>query len=113
MKKCKYKPGEKVYFLRTTYLEHGRIKIGNKEFCIGLKSFNNVEKGVIDSYYYDDNRKSYRYYIKNDHDVTEAVIYEDEIFINEKKALLACKRKNKYTYQYMREELKKLKAIIG
>lgn len=113
MKKCKYKSNEHVYFLRTIYLDDKKIKVGNKEFCMGLKSFNYVEKGLINSYIYDDNRKSYRYYIKNNHDVIEAVIYEDEIFINEKKALLACKRKNKHTYQYMYKELKELKKIIG
>ena len=33
MKKCKYKSGEKVYFLRTIYLDNKKIKVGNKEFC--------------------------------------------------------------------------------
>ncbi|MBR2246430.1 MAG: hypothetical protein IJ880_05295 [Bacilli bacterium] len=113
MKKCKYKSGEKVYFLRTIYLDNKKIKVGNKEFCMGLKSFNYIDKGLIDNYIYDDNRKSYVYYIKNNYDITTAIIYENEIFINEKKALLACKKKNKYTYKYMLKELKELKKIIG
>lgn len=110
--KNKFKKNQNVYFLRTIYLDNKRIKIGNKEFCMGLKSFNHIDKGLIDSYIYDDNRKSYLYYIKNNHDVTAAVIYENEIFINEKKALLACKKKNKYTYKYMLKELKELKEVI-
>lgn len=113
MKKCKYKSGEKVYFLRTIYLNNKRIKVGNKEFYMGLKYFNYIDKGLINSYDYDDYRKSYRYYIKNNHDATENIIYENEIFINEKKALLACKKKNKYTYKYMCKELKELKKTIG
>lgn len=113
MKKCKYKSGEEVYFLRTIYLDDKKIKVGNKEFRMGLKSFNYIDKGLIDSYIYDDNRKSYIYYIKNNYNITAAIIYENEIFINEKKALLACKKKNKYTYQYMLKELKELKTIIG
>lgn len=111
MKKYKYKSGEKVYFLRTIYIDDKHIKIGNKDFYMSTKSFQSINKGIICNKLDLRNYTEHIYEIK-DNKGFSFCIFEKEVFKNEKKALLYCRKKNKYTYKDMCKELKELKAII-
>lgn len=112
MKKCKYKSNEHVYFLRIMYIDVKYLKIGNKSFFMATKCFYYIDEGYIINSFYSEAIKSYLYNIKNN-DYEEYTGFEKEIFLDKKKALLACKKKNKYTYKNMCKELKELKEIIG
>lgn len=111
MKKCKYKSGEKIYFLRIMYVDDEHIKIGNKEFCMFTKCFYYIDEGYIINSFYSEAIKSYLYNIENND--KKYTSFEKEMFLDKEKALLLCKKKNKYTYKNMCKELKELKAIIG
>lgn len=110
MKKCKFKKNQNVYFVIHDHIDDMTVRVGNKSFFMGIKSFENIKKGKINNVEYDKNTKSNRYYIETDNG--EYVIYESYIFKDEQKALLHCKRHNKYTYLEFYDELKKLKKLI-
>lgn len=110
MKKCKYKSNEKIYFVRMMSVNDKYIKIGDKQFFISTKFFYYIDEGYILNSFYNESIKSYLYNIKNN--FGNYTSFENEIFINKEKALLVCKKKNKYTYKNMYKELKELKKTI-
>lgn len=107
----KYKINDIVYFIHTKYIDGENIKIGNKDFYISTKSFQSVNKGIIC------NKLDLRGYTEHIYEIKcnkgfTFCISEKNIFKNEEKALLYCRKKNKDTYKCMYNELKKLKEII-
>lgn len=107
----KYKINDTVYFIHTRYIDGGNIKIGNKDFYISTKSFQSVNKGIICNKLDLRNHTEHVYEIKDNKGLSFCIL-EKEVFKNEKKALLYCRKKNKDTYKCMYNELKKLKETI-